>query len=83
MGTMEQDALVSAYRLAEPSMAAELIRRTRGATLDLLRHGHRLPRQLTETVLASDDRELQVALAHNAAGNTPDQRLSLARLGDP
>lgn len=83
MGTIERDALASAYSLAEPSTAAVLIRSLRCETLSLLRDGYRLPRRLTETVLASGDRELQVALARNGAGSTPGQRLRLAQLGDP
>ncbi|MFJ7780769.1 hypothetical protein [Streptomyces yangpuensis] len=83
MGINESAAVATVYRLADRATAAGLARSLRAETLELLACGCRRPRRLVEAVIASGDRELQVALARNAGLCTPRQRLRLARLGVP
>ncbi|MFD5878886.1 hypothetical protein [Streptomyces yangpuensis] len=83
MGINESAAVAAAYRLADRSTAVGLARSLRAETRELLVCGCRRPRRLVEAVIASGDRELQVALARNAGLCTPRQRLRLARLGVP
>ncbi|WP_035791960.1 hypothetical protein [Kitasatospora mediocidica] len=85
MGDVERAAIAAAYRLAQPSVIRELLERLRAGTSELLEHGQALPRGLTDAVIASGDRGLQVALAKGYYG-APGMRaahLGLARLGDP
>ncbi|MFI8450174.1 hypothetical protein [Streptomyces erythrochromogenes] len=83
MGINESSAVAAVYSLAEKETAAGLLGSLRDEMLDLLSCGYRRPRRLAEAVLASGDRELQVALARNSALCTPRQRLRLAGLGVP
>ncbi|MFE7099914.1 hypothetical protein [Streptomyces erythrochromogenes] len=83
MGINESSAVAAVYRLADQQTAADLVQSLRDETLALLTGGYRRPRRLAEAVLASGDRELQTALARNAALCTPRQRLRLAGLGVP
>ncbi|MDH6126369.1 hypothetical protein [Kitasatospora sp. GP82] len=85
MGDIERTAIAAAYQLAEPSMIGVLMGRSRGGTVELLRHEYELPRRLTDAVIASGDQELQVALAsnHSGAAGMRKAHLRLARLGDP
>ncbi|MDH6137877.1 hypothetical protein P3T37_007312 [Kitasatospora sp. MAA4] len=85
MGDVEHTAIAAAYRLAEPSTTGALLERLRAGTAELLEHGQVVPRRLTDAVIASGDRGLQIALA-NAYYGAPGMRaahLRLARLGDP
>ncbi|GAA2261420.1 hypothetical protein GCM10010430_52110 [Kitasatospora cystarginea] len=85
MGEIKRVAIAAAYQLAEPSMIDVLMERLRDETLDVLSHEYELSPRLTDAVIASGDRALQVALAANSSG-APGMRkahLRLARLGDP
>ncbi|MGW2635112.1 hypothetical protein ACWC2K_38260 [Streptomyces chattanoogensis] len=82
---MNQTAVKTAFRLADPSAIPVLIARLRTEVLSLLREGDELPDRLLEAVLTSGDRELCAAFAGNSGRTACDPafRLRLAALGHP